>query len=70
MTENKLTINKVEKPGFLSVFPKAKDTPFNLHYVTNKAIDSLQQTLPVNGKYIVLNDGSKFPDSGIIKITS
>ncbi len=64
-----LTINKASTPGQLSVFPKAKDTPFNLHYATNKAQDSLRYTLPVNGKYIVLNDGSNFPDSGIIKIT-
>ena len=70
MAENKLTINKVSKPGVLSVFPHAKDTPFNLHYVTNKAMDTLRQTLPPNGKYIILNDASKFPESGIIKITS
>lgn len=69
MSENKLTINKASKPGFLSVFPKAKDTPFNLHYATNKAQDSLRQTLPVNSKYIILNDASSFPESGIIKIT-
>ena len=69
MAENKLTINKISKPGFLSVFPQAKDSPFNLHYVTNKAMDTLRQTLPPNGKYIILNDASKFPESGIIKIT-
>jgi PKD repeat protein len=67
---DKLTINKVSTPGSLSVFPKAKDTPFNLHYTTNKAQDTLRLTLPSNGKYIVLNDASAFPQSGIIKITS
>lgn len=67
---DKLTINKSSKPGFLSVFPNAKDTPFNLHYATNKAQDTLRHILPANGKYIVLNDASSFPDSGIIKITS
>lgn len=69
MSENKLTINKSSTPGHLSVFPKAKDTPFNLHYATNKAQDTLRYTLPTNGKYIVLNDASGFPNSGIIKIT-
>lgn len=69
MPEKNLSINKYSKPGFLSVFPHAKDTPFNLHYVVNKAEDTLRHTLPVNGKYIVLNDASKFPQSGIIKIT-
>ncbi len=66
---DKLTINKVSTPGNLSVFPKAKDTPFNLHYAVNKAQNSLRHSLSNNGKYIVLNDASSFPDSGIIKIT-
>jgi len=63
-------INKSFKPGHLSVFPTAKDTPFNLHYATNKAQDVLKHTLTPTGKHIVLNDASKFPNSGIIKITS
>lgn len=67
---DKLTINKSSLPGTLSVFPKAKDSPFNLHYATNKAQDAIRHTLQANGKYIVLNDASGFPDSGIIKITS
>jgi PKD repeat protein len=70
MTENKLSINKVSRPGFLSVFPKAKDTPFNLHYVTNNAESKLRQTLSASGKYIILDDASKFPESGIIKINA
>lgn len=68
MSESKL--NKISKPGFLSVFPKDKDTPFNLHYVNNKAESTLKQTLLINGKYIILSDASIFPDSGIIKITA
>lgn len=67
---DKLTINKSHKPGQLSVFPQAKDTPFNLHYATNKAQDYLKHTMAANSKYIVLNDASNFPDSGIIKITA
>ena len=63
-------LNKLSKPGFLSVFPQAKDSAFNLHHAVNKAQDTLRQTLPVNGKYIILKDASKFPDNGIIKITS
>ncbi len=70
MAANKSTISKSFKPGHLSVFPTAKDTPFNLHYATNKAQDTLKHTLATTGKYIVLNDGSKFPNSGIIKITA
>lgn len=63
-------MEKLSQPGMLSIFPKKKDTKFNLHQVTNNAEDSLRQSLTVNGKYIILNDTSKFPDSGIIKITS
>lgn len=70
MSENKLAINKSFKPGQLSVFPTAKDTPFNLHYATNKAQDVLKQTLSATSKFIVLNDASKFPSSGIVKITA
>lgn len=69
MKENKLTINKSFKSGQLSVFPAAKDTPFNLHYATNKAQDYLKHALNSTDKTIILNDSSKFPNSGIIKIT-
>jgi hypothetical protein len=68
MSQSKL--NKISTPGYLSVFPKAKDTPFNLHYVNNKAESTLRQILSINSKYIILSDGSRFPDSGIIKITA
>lgn len=55
--------------GTLSVFPKGKDSKLSLHEAKNNAEDKLRQTLAINGKYLVLNDASKFPDSGIIKIT-
>jgi PKD repeat protein len=55
--------------GNLSVFPDKKDTKFNLFSVNNNATDYLRQTLTTTGKYIILSDGSKFPESGIVKIT-
>lgn len=71
MSENKLpAINKVSTPGHLSVFPKAKDSQLTLHYATNRAQDILRQTLQANGKYMILNDASKFPNSGIVKVTA
>ena len=57
------------KSGQLSVFPKAKDSKSSLFEAKNNAEDVLQQTLAINSKYITLIDGSKFPNSGIIKIT-
>lgn len=62
-------VNKSFTPGTLSVFPTQRDSTANLHFAVNKAQDTLRQTLAVNGKYVVLNDATKFPDSGIIKIT-
>jgi PKD repeat protein len=67
--KNKLSLNKLHKDGALSVFPKGKDSKLSLHEAKNNAEDKLRQTLAINGKYIVLHDASKFPDSGIIKIT-
>jgi len=67
--KNKLIVNKLHKEGALSVFPKGKDSKLNLHEAKNNAEDVLRQTLSIGGKYILLQDGSKFPNSGIIKIT-
>lgn len=70
MIPNKLSSeSKHYTSGTLSAFPAKKDTKLNLFNVTNNAVDSLRQTLAVNGKYIILKDASKFPDSGIIKVS-
>lgn len=67
--KNKLSSGTDYKSGTLSVFPKGKDSKLSLHEAKNNAEDKLKQTLAINSKYLVLNDASKFPDSGIIKIT-
>lgn len=64
------SVDQSYKTGHLSVFPKAKDSKLTLHEAKNNAEDFLQQTLAINSKYIILSDASKFPNSGIIKITS
>lgn len=56
--------------GNLSVFPRAKDSKFTLYEVANNAESELKQTLSTNGKYIIVNDASKFPDFGLAKISN
>lgn len=54
--------------GDLSVYPSAKDTRSQLYQAANNAITTLKQTLTYNGKYIVVEDNSLFPSSGLIRI--
>lgn len=54
--------------GMLSLFPEAIDTPKQLYVVTNNAETILKQSLSYNGKYIIVDDNSSFPENGIIRI--
>lgn len=54
--------------GDLSFYPEALDSKDSLFEVKNNAISKLSQTLPYNGKYIVLDDDSKFPSQGIVRL--
>jgi PKD repeat protein len=54
--------------GNLSVFPEAKDNKETLYEVKNNAETNLKQTLAYNGKYIIVDDNSTFPDKGLLRI--
>lgn len=54
--------------GDLSLFPTALDDKQQLYEVRNDAEVSLKQTLSYNGKMIVVEDTSSFPDNGIIRV--
>lgn len=54
--------------GDLSVYPEAKDNKETLYEVKNNAETNLKQTLTYNGKYIIVNDNSKFPDKGLVRV--
>lgn len=54
--------------GDLSVFPVAKDTRSQLYQAANNAVTKLKQSLTYNGKYIVVEDNSSFPSSGLLTI--
>lgn len=54
--------------GDLSVYPVARDTRTQLYQAANNAVTTLKQTLTYNGKYIVVDDNSDFPSSGLLTI--
>lgn len=54
--------------GQLSLFPEAQDSRSQLYVATNNSETTLSQSLTYSGKYVVVNDNSSFPDSGIIRI--
>lgn len=54
--------------GDLSVFPHAVDTKDTLYEVSNNAATILKQGLPYNGMYIVVEDASGFPSSGLLRV--
>lgn len=55
-------------PGDLSVFPLAYDDSTTLYQATNNAQTTLKQSLTFNGKNIIVNDASKFPSIGILRL--
>ena len=55
--------------GDLSLFPLAQDDRDQLYEVKNNAETSLRQSLTYNGKYIVVNDNSAFPNRGLLRLS-
>jgi PKD repeat protein len=54
--------------GQLSLFPEAKDSTSQLYEATNNSQTILTQSLPYNGKYIIVENNDNFPSSGILRI--
>jgi len=54
--------------GDLSVFPEAIDSKETLYEVKNNAETTLTQALPAGGKFIVVEDTSKFPSKGLLRV--
>jgi len=54
--------------GQLSLYPEAIDDNIQLYKATNNSVTSLKQSLSYNGKYIIVEDTSKFPENGILRI--
>lgn len=54
--------------GLLSLFPESLDTKENLYEVRNNAETKLLHSLGHNGKRIIVEDASSFPDKGLLRI--
>ena len=56
------------KSGDLSLFPLALDDKQVLFEATNNSLITLKQTLTYNGKMIIVEDTSSFPDNGELRV--
>lgn len=54
--------------GNLSVYPEARDNWETLYRATNNAETVLKQSLTYSGKFLVVEDTSKFPDNGLLRV--
>lgn len=54
--------------GDLSIFPEAQDDYSTLYRATNNSETFLTQSLTYSGRFMVVNDTSKFADNGLIRI--
>jgi PKD repeat protein len=64
----KSTLDTDYATGDLSLYPVEKDTKTNLYEVRNNCETKLSQSLSYGGKYIVAEDVSCFPASGLIRV--
>lgn len=55
-------------PGDLSIFPQGIDNSDVLYTATNNSKTKLKQTLSYNGKIVVVEDTTGFPETGQIRI--
>ncbi len=68
MTDRISSLDTAYNTGDLSLFPLAIDDKKVLFEATNNSYVMLKQTLTYNGKIIVVEDTTGFPDSGEIRI--
>lgn len=68
MADQISTLDSGYTVGDLSLYPLAKDTQASLYEARNAAITSLRQSVTFNSKFVIVEDTSLFPASGIIQI--
>jgi len=56
------------RPGDLSIYPVGRDTYSTMYRATNNAETFLTQSLNYTGRFFVVDDTSKFPDSGLVRV--
>jgi PKD repeat protein len=54
--------------GALSLYPEALDSKYQLYEATNNSETTLKQSLTYNGKYVIVDDNSTFPENGLLRI--
>jgi PKD repeat protein len=67
-TKRVSTLDLGYKTGMLSVFPQALDSHYQLYTATNNCETALKQSLTYAGTYIVVDDNSKFPSNGLLRV--
>jgi len=55
--------------GDLSLFPEVLDDKRSLYDVANNAETTLKQSVSYNGKYVIVEDATKFPPYGILRLS-
>lgn len=68
MTDKLSSLDDSYSTGDLSIYPDALDTRDTLWEVRNNAVTLLKQTLSYNGKIIIVEDATKFPPKGQLRI--
>lgn len=68
MTDRVSSLDEGYESGDLSLFPDAIDDRDSLYETRNNAETTLQFGLPYNARKIIVNDTSKFPPKGLLRI--
>ena len=63
------SLDKNYRQGDLSVFPQALDSHFTLFQASNNLETRLTHQLTVSGKYLIVDNASDFPATGMLQIT-
>lgn len=62
------TLDAGYQTGDLSLYPEVIDDVETLYEVSNNASTTLKQSLPYNGKIIIVEDNSAFPNKGLLRL--
>jgi len=54
--------------GDLSLYPAARDNTSQLYSAKNLSETILKQSLVYNGKYLIVDDATSFPDTGLLRV--
>jgi hypothetical protein len=68
MADQISTLDSNYSTGDLSTFPTTLDSWISLYEARNAAITSLRQSVTFNSKFMIVQDTSLFPDTGILHI--